>query len=356
MRPLKAYLSKSALRHNISFLKQQSPHSDFCAVLKANAYGHRVELVAPIIGDDVNYFAVAMIEEAETIRAISQHVPIILLEGVFEHHEYTLCDAFNFIPTIGDQFQLNGILDAHLSNPIDVFIKVNSGMNRLGIPIDDLPHYYQCLQESNNVKSIKVMTHLSSADELDSDETAKQLAVMATLDPTLEFSISNSAHLFHADKPEQTMIRAGISLYGSSPFDGKSGEDIGVKPILELRSKIIHINHLQTGDHVGYGAAFTADKEMTIGVVACGYADGYPREISKDAYMLIDGYKTPLVGRVAMDMIMVDLSDVPESKWDRDVIIFGAQLPIEQVAKWAGTISYTIFTHLAKRIHFHVID
>lgn len=356
MRPLKAYLSKSALLHNIAFLKQQAPQSRLCTVLKANAYGHRVELVVPIIEHCVDYFAVAAIEEAQAIRDISTVPPIILLEGVFEHYEYNLCDEYNFIPAIGNDSQLKGLLDAHLNHPIDVFIKVNTGMNRLGIKIEDLHKYYQALSGSSNVKSIKVMTHLACADETLSPETQKQLNIMATIDPTIQSTISNSAHIFYNDKPSQAIVRAGLSLYGASPFEDKTGTDIGIKPILELRSKVIHINHLNSGDHVGYGATFTAKRPMTIGVIACGYADGYPREVSTDAYVLIDGYKAPLVGRVAMDMFMVDLSNVPESKWNNDVILFGEQLPIEQVAKWANTIPYTIFTHLAKRIHFHVID
>lgn len=355
MRPLKAYLSKSALQHNVAFLKQQAPQSSLCTVLKANAYGHRVELVAPIIENHADYFAVAAIEEAQAIREVSPNIPIILLEGVFEHYEYNLCDEFNFWPAIGNEHQLNGLLEAKLQNPINVFIKVNSGMNRLGIQSEQLAHYHRLLSESANVKNIQVMTHLSSADEKLSPETEKQLAIMAKLDPNIQATISNSAHIFYDDKPAQSIVRAGLSLYGASPFDGKTGSDIGLKPILELRSKIIHVNHLKTGDHVGYGATFTAKHDMPIGVVACGYADGYPREV-KDAYVLIDGYKAPLVGRVAMDMFMVDLSNVPKSKWQHDVILFGEQLPIEHVATWANTIPYTIFTHLAKRIHFHVID
>ncbi|MBS7815415.1 alanine racemase [Wohlfahrtiimonas chitiniclastica] len=355
MRPLKAYLSKSALLHNVAFLQQKAPNSQLCTVLKANAYGHRVALMVPILEHVVNFFAVAAIEEAETIRTLS-NTPIILLEGVFEHHEYHLCDEFNFIPAIGNAHQLNGLLDAKLMNPIDVFIKINSGMNRLGIRPEELAHYYQALNDSENVKSIQLMTHLACADEADDTKTRTQLALMANLPQHLSASISNSANIFDDQKPKQSIVRAGLALYGASPFDDQTAESIGLKPILELRSKIIHVNHIKAGEHVGYGATFTAPHDLPVGVVACGYADGYPREVSKEAYVLIDGYKAPLIGRVAMDMFMVDLSAVPESKWDREVILFGEALPIEYVAQWAGTIPYTIFTHLAARIHFNVID
>lgn len=356
MRPLKAYLSKNALLHNVAFLKQQAPQSRLCSVVKANAYGHRVELLAPIIEQQTDYFAVAMIEEAEELRKVTTLKPIILLEGVFEHYEYNICDELNFIPAIGNEQQLEWLLDAQLMNPINVLIKVNSGMNRLGITADQIKYYYQKLSQSQNVKEIEVMTHFASADEHHSSKTAEQLAIMEKLDVLLPMTMSNSAHIFYENKPEQSFTRAGLSLYGASPFSDKTGEEIGLKPILELRSKIIHVNHIKAGDEVGYGATYTAQKEMPIGVVACGYADGYPREISKDAYVLIDGYKAHIIGRVAMDMFMVDLTEVPESKWSHEVILFGEQLPIEYVATWANTIPYTIFTHLAKRIHFHVID
>ncbi len=356
MRPLKAYLSKNALLHNIAFLKQQAPQSRFCSVVKANAYGHRVELLAPILEQETDYFAVAAIEEAEELRKISTTKPIILLEGVFEHYEYNLCDEFNFIPAIANEQQLQWLLDAKLHNPIKVLVKVNSGMNRLGIPAEQLNHYYQLLSQSENVKEIELMTHFASADEPNSSKTTEQLSVMNNLAISLPVTMSNSAHIFYQDKPEQSFIRAGLSLYGASPFSDKTAEEIGLKPILELRSKIIHVNHVKAGDQIGYGATYTATHDMPIGVIACGYADGYPREISKDAYVLIDGYKAHLVGRVSMDMFMVDLSNVPESKWQHEAILFGEQLPIEYVATWANTIPYTIFTHLAKRIHFHVID
>lgn len=356
MRPLKAYLSKNALLHNIAFLKQQAPQSRLCSVVKANAYGHRVELLAPIIEQQTDYFAVAAIEEAEELRRISTLKPILLLGGVFEHYEYNLCDELNFIPAIANEQQLQWLLDARLHNPIKILIKVNSGMNRLGIRADQLHHYYQLLSQSKNVKEIELMTHFASADERDSHKTAEQLSIMSHIDIVLPASMSNSAHIFYENKPKQSFIRAGLSLYGVSPFSDKVAEEIGLKPILELRSKIIHVNHIKAGEHIGYGATYTAPIDMPIGVIACGYADGYPREISKDAYVLIDGYKAHLIGRISMDMFMVDLTHVPESKWSHEAILFGAQLPIEYVAKWANTIPYTIFTHLAKRIHFHVID
>ena len=353
MRPLIAYFSESALDNNIAVLKAKAPNSQYCAVIKANAYGHRVENLIPVLNRAVDYVAVAMREEADDIRAKGGILPILLLEGVFAKEEYQIASQNNYMVAIGDIRQLKMLKEIALVQPIDIFVKVDTGMHRLGFTPEVALDVIAELKEMHAVKSISLMTHFATSDEIDSPLFAEQVKRMAPLtDLGLRLSLANSAAILTAPETHHNMIRMGISLYGISPIDNSVGSDFGLKPLLTLRSKIIHTLEIDAGESVGYGAKFVAPEKMPIGVIACGYADGYPREISPEAYVLVGEYKAPVIGRPAMDMMMIDLRNVPTHAWDEPVEIFGERLPIEKLAQWAGTIPYTIFTHIAKRVHF----
>lgn len=353
MRPLIAYFSESALDNNIAVLKAKSPNSEHCAVIKANAYGHRVENLIPILNRSVDYVAVAMREEADDIRAKGGILPILLLEGVFAKEEYRLASQNDYMVAIGDDRQLAMLQSMPLEKPIHIFVKVDTGMHRLGFTPEAALGVIQVLESLPSVASISLMTHFATSDEENSPLFATQIERMKPLTALgYRLSLANSAAILNAPETHYNMVRMGISLYGVSPIEGTTGHDFGLQPLLTLTSKIIHTLEIDAGESVGYGAKFVAPEKMPIGVIACGYADGYPREISHEAYVLVGGHKAPVVGRPAMDMMMIDLRNIPQKAWTEQVEIFGRNLPIEELATWAGTIPYTILTHISKRVHF----
>ena len=355
MRPLIAYFSTAALENNLKVLKGKSPYSQHCAVLKADAYGHRVEHLLPIINRSVDYIAVAMREEADEIRGKGGELPILLLEGVFAKEEYQRASEANYLVAIGNEKQLQMLEETPISSPIGIFVKVDTGMHRLGFTPDEAIIAVARLQELPSVSSITLMTHFATSDEVESPLFPKQIERMAQLDALgLPQSLANSAAILQTPATHQSIVRMGISLYGISPIEGTVGADFGLRPLLTLRSKVIHTTEIEAGESVGYGAKFVATERMPVGVIACGYADCYPREISEEAYVLVGKYRAKIIGRPAMDMMMIDLRTVPEDSWIEPVEIFGEQLPIEKVAQWARTIPYTILTHLAKRVHYIV--
>lgn len=353
MRPLIAYFSETALRNNLAVLKSKSPHSRYCAVVKANAYGHRVENLLPILSRSVDCLAVAMREEADVIRSHGCQLPILLLEGLFSQSEYEIAAKAGYWITISNVRQLEMLKKAQLSLPIDVFVKVDTGMHRLGFKPDEVLSILAALKHIRVVRQITLMTHFATSDEKDSSLFLQQVERMKPL-TTLGYplSLANSAAILTASDTHYHLIRMGISLYGVSPIDGTIGKDFDLQPLLYLESKIIHTMEIQAGESVGYGAKFIAPETMSIGVIACGYADGYPREVSEEAYVLVNGFKAPIIGRPAMDMMMIDLRAVPPENWDLCVEVFGRDIPIEYVARWAGTIPYTILTHVSNRVLF----
>ncbi|GGZ97665.1 alanine racemase [Ignatzschineria ureiclastica] len=353
MRPLIAYFSETALRNNIAVLKSKSPESRHCAVVKANAYGHRVENLLPILSQSVDCLAVAMREEADAIRALGCQLPILLLEGLFSQAEYASAAQAGYWITIGNLHQLEMLKATTFSMPIEVFVKVDTGMHRLGFKPELVESVLAELTALPNIQKITLMTHFATSDERDSPLFLQQIANMKPLE-TLGYplSLANSAAILTASHTHYDLVRMGIALYGVSPIDHTVGADFGLQPLLRLESKIIHSMEIRVGESVGYGAKFIAPETMPIGVIACGYADGYPREISEDAYVLVGAFKAPIIGRPAMDMMMIDLRNIPREYWSSSVEIFGDNLPIEVVANWAGTIPYTILTHIASRVYF----
>lgn len=358
MRPLIAHLDLNALSHNIACLRVIAPKSKLCAVVKANAYGHRLTHLLDTLSL-VDYLAVSCLEEAQEIRALGSKLPILLLEGVFDANEYIQCADDGFAVVISHEKQCLDLLTAHLSRPLDVWIKVDTGMHRLGIKPELLDAYMKKLELSPNVDKIHIMSHFACADKEDNSEfTDKQIQIFNDASSSFKNnpkSLCNSAGILSYKHVHTDMIRAGLILYGISPFATKSVQDLGFMPVLSLTTKIIQIIQIKKGEYIGYGAAYQAAKDMTIAVIACGYADGYPREISADAYVLVGDIKAAIVGVVAMDMLSIDVSTCTANIGD-DVVLWGQSgkhiLSIETVSMWANTIPYTIITHLANRIHF----
>lgn len=353
MRPLVAYISEAALRNNLAVLQSKSPNSRHCAVVKADAYGHRVANLLPILSQSVDCLAVAMREEADAIRASHCHLPILLLEGLFSPSEYADAAKAGYWITIGNRAQLEMLQKANLKIATEIFVKVDTGMHRLGFKPQEVPEILTQLNRIESVAKITLMTHFATSDERDSPLFKAQIERMKPLQALgYPLSMANSAAILTASQTHYDLVRMGISLYGISPIDETTGADFALQPVMQLESKIIHTMEIDAGESVGYGAKFIAPQSMPIGVIACGYADGYPREISSEAYVLVAGFKAPIVGRPAMDMMMIDLSVVPSHAWEQPVEIFGANLPLEFVAQWAGTIPYTILTHISRRVYF----
>jgi alanine racemase len=362
-RPILATIHTDALRHNLARARQAAPDARVWAVVKANAYGHGIERVFEGLRA-ADGFAMLDLNEAERVRALGWRGPVLLLEGVFEARDLELCSRLGLWHTIHCDAQID-MLAAHKTNlGHRVFLKMNSGMNRLGFP----PHRYRAawtrLNALPQVEEISLMTHFSDADG--PRGIAHQLAVFndTTRDLPGERSLGNSAaalrHMGSAEPAGSALvsdwIRPGILTYGSAPdYPEHDAHAWGLQPAMTLAARIIGVQDLQPGDTVGYGSGFRAGQAMRIGVVACGYADGYPRICPTGTPVLVAGVPSQTVGRVSMDMLTVDLTPVPDAGIGTEVTLWGrsaqgGSLSIDRIAKAAGTVGYELMCALAQRV------
>jgi alanine racemase len=319
-------------------------------VIKANAYGHGLLRAAQAL-KAADGFALLDFEEGIRLRIAGVQKPLLLLEGFFRAQDIPLLAEYRLTPVIHNAEQLAMLDKARFAPDIDVYIKVNSGMNRLGFGVDGVRLAWNALQAHPSVASVTLMTHFADADG--ASGVAAQLQWFGEL--TREFraprSLANSAALLRfAEETRADWVRPGIMLYGCSPFAFKSAAEIGLKPAMTLQSELVGVQHLQPGERVGYGFSYEAASEMTIGVVACGYADGYPRHAPTGTPVLVAGQRVPTVGRVSMDMLTVDISDVPEAYIGTPVTLWGEGLPADEVAASAATLSYQLLCALAPRV------
>ena len=374
-RPVHAHVHTDSLAHNLRRARQCAPDAKVWAVVKANAYGHGIERAfVGLRGADG--FALLDLDEAQRVRTLGWRGPVLLLEGCFEARDLELCSRLGLWHTVHCDAQID-MLAAHKTHaPHHVFLKMNSGMNRLGFAPGAYRSAWQRLSGLTQVDDITLMTHLSDADaeaDVDSDAGASagphgirgiahQLAAFegATRDLPGDRSIANSAATLRfaptAPAVRADWVRPGIMVYGSSPnYPSASIADWALQPTMTLAAQLIATQQLQAGDSVGYGSTFTAPHAMRIGVVACGYADGYPRVLRNDAPVLVCGVRTRLVGRVSMDMITVDLTPVPQAHVGSEATLWGcgpngSVLPIDEVAAAAGTVGYELMCALAQRV------
>ncbi len=362
-RPIEAVIHSDALAHNLARARSAAPGAKVWAVVKANAYGHGIQRVySGLRGADG--FALLDLAEAEQIRTLGWRGPILLLEGSFEPRDLELCSQLRLWHTVHCEAQVDW-LAAHKTNaPHHVFLKLNSGMNRLGFGTDAFRNAWQRLSGLTQVDAIGLMTHFADADG--AAGVARQMAAFDAVVGDLpgERSLCNSAATlrFAADSPAVCgdWVRPGIMLYGSSPDHPlHSSAQWGLKPAMTLRAELIATRELKAGDSVGYGSNFTAPAPMRIGVVACGYADGYPRVAPTGTPVLVDGVRTRLIGRVSMDMITVDLTNTPAAGVGSEVTLWGngpsgSVLGIDEVAHAAGTLGYELMCALAPRVPVRV--
>ena len=363
-RPIQATIHTEALRHNLQRMRQAAPDANVWAVVKANAYGHGIERVYEgLRGADG--FALLDLAEAERVRRLGWRGPILLLEGVFEPRDLELCSRLGLWHTVHCDEQIDMLALHKTHEPHRVFLKMNSGMNRLGFTPGRYRAAWTRLNALPQVDEISLMTHFSDADG--PAGVAAQMArfAEATRDLPGERTLSNSAAtLRHAQDAgvRADWVRPGIAVYGSAPdYPARSAADWQLQPAMTLAAKVIAVQHLQAGDCVGYGSSFQADQAMRIGVVACGYADGYPRICPTGTPVLVDGVRSRTLGRVSMDMLAVDLSELPTAGFGSTVTLWGraangALLSIDEVAVQAGTVGYELMCALAQRVPAVVED
>jgi alanine racemase len=363
-RPIHATIHTTGLRHNLQRMRDAAPGARVWAIVKADAYGHGIERAFEgLRGADG--FALLDLAEAQRVRDLGWRGPILLLEGVFEPRDLELCSRLALWHAVHCDEQIDWLATHKTHQPHRVFLKLNSGMNRLGFAPDRFRTAYARLQALPQVDEISLMTHFSDADG--DKGIAAQWAVFqrATEGLAGERSVCNSAAtLRHAQDAavRADWVRPGIAVYGGSPdFPSHDVAHWGLQATMTLASKLIAVSELPAGGSVGYGSIFTADGPMRIGVVACGYADGYPRHAPTGTPVLVDGVRTRTLGRVSMDMIVVDLTPVPQAALGSEVVLWGASasgavLPIDEVAHAAGTVGYELMCALARRVPVTVAD
>jgi alanine racemase len=351
-RPLVATVDIAAMQHNLTVAKKHAPHSRVWGVVKANAYGHG--LARGMRGfTDADGLALIEFEGAVRLREMGWNKPILLLEGFFEPADLSVVAEHNLQVAVHCAEQMEMLEKAPTLKPIHVHLKMNSGMNRLGFTPQAYHAAYARLKAMSVVGDISLITHFANADDpanagLPLDEQVRRFKSAAE-GLRAEYSVSNSAaDLMHPELAAD-WVRPGIMLYGATP-GGKTAREFGLRPAMTLESEIIGIQQIAAGDSVGYGSRFIADKPMKVGVVACGYADGYPRLAPNGTPVVVDGIRTGILGRVSMDMLNVDLTHIPTARVGSKVTLWGDALPIDEVASAAGTIGYELMCALAPRV------
>lgn len=352
-RATRAEINLSALRHNLQVARSQSQAKQL-AIVKANGYGHGlVEVARALI--DADGFGVATVDEGITLRESGVHKPILLLEGFNQPQDLDLIYAYKLQTSIHSEEQL-AILEMQGRHPVTVWLKIDTGMHRLGFPVDHVAAVYQRLSELDCVQTpLNLMTHFACADDRKNYYTRQQTEQFEKATGQYEHaekSMANSAGILGWPASHADWVRPGIMLYGSSPFVDGEAVQHDLRPVMTLKSEIIAIHNFRKGDSIGYGQAYVCEDDMPVATIAIGYGDGYPRHARQGTPVLINGRQLPLIGRVSMDMITVDLRDAGQVKVGDEVILWGEGLPAERIAEYADTISYELFCGITRRVNF----
>lgn len=349
-RPIQATIDLAALRHNYHVARRHAGSAKAWAVVKANAYGHGLRSAVNALEEVADGFALLDIGEAIALRDAGVRQPILLLEGFFEPDDIPLCAEYGLTPVVHRIEQLAMLRSAGLPVRLPIYLKLNTGMNRLGITPAQLPAVRRELAASPAVGNVTLMTHFAEADG--GRGIAWQLERFAQMREawSCPVSLANSAAILRHPQTTGDWVRPGIMLYGSSPFADQSAVELGLQPVMTLASRIIGVQEIAAGERVGYGGLFVAERPTRVGIVACGYADGYPRHAPSGTPILVAGQRSETLGRVSMDMLACDLTDLPGAGLDSPVTLWGDGLSADEVAASAGTISYELFCALAPRV------
>ena len=348
-----ASVDSGALRHNLNVVRQWAPKSRVMAVIKANAYGHGLVAVARAL-ESTDAFAVARVDEGLTLRLAGINTPTVLLEGVFDREQLDAAAGANFELVVHTPEQIELLRNAAAGARFKVWLKLDSGMNRLGFKGAAFGAAHAALSGLGSVQSpVNLFTHLASADLPELPTTSEQLALFAAVTGSLpgERCLENSAAMLSFPDAQADWVRPGLLLYGVSPFAGSIGADYGLRPAMTLHSHVIAVKDLAPGERVGYGGDWTATRPTRLAVAAVGYGDGYPRSLGSGAPVLVNGERAGLAGRVSMDMIGIDVTDLrlPPVLGD-PVVLWGEGLPVEEIAVWADTIPYELLCGISQRV------
>ena len=354
-------VNRQAIVHNVEYIRKIAPNSQLVATIKANAYSHGIVGVAELLQNMVDCFGVARICEAMLLRQKGINTPIICLEGFFPHDEIVDLVDFNIQSAVHSKWQIDALQSSPLENEITAWFKLDTGMHRLGFNLEEAKaEFYRLASCSVVRKPINIISHFSSADELTSEQTAKQIKLFDQFIASIEdksligkCSIAASSGTLAWMQSQREIVRPGISLYGISPFNDPIAE---LRPAMTFKSELIAVRSHKKGESVGYGQIWCSPRDTKLGVVAMGYGDGYPRNIPENTPVLVNGRRVPIVGHVSMDMIVVDLGIDSQEKPGDEVIFWGQDLPVEEIAKYTGISPYELVTRLTARAKIHYVD
>lgn len=352
-RPAQQQINLSALQHNFKRVKALAPNSAVIAILKANAYGHGLKKIGLAL-TEADAFGVACLEEALILREAGIKQPIVLLEGFYQASELATISALDLQIAVHQPMQVEILEKQTVAKPITVWLKIDTGMNRLGFAPAEVKTILQRLRACTAVNpDIRIMSHFARADEVENPATVQQLSCFAesVAGLALPCSLANSAGVLAWSAAHKEWVRPGLMLYGVSPFADKIAADYDLKPVMTLRSAIIAIKNVHKGDTVGYGATWTCPQDMQIGVVAIGYGDGYPRGAQNGTPVLLNNKIVPLLARVSMDMLTVDLRTQPQAKVGDPITLWGEGLPIEKIAQYTGVSVYELLCKVTSRVY-----
>jgi alanine racemase len=351
-----AVLSLNALKHNVTQVRLNAPNAKVMAVIKANAYGHGLVRVAHALANEVDGFAVARVAEGIRLRKAGIEQRIAVLAGFTCAEELDALLQYQLDVVVHSYAQLENLEQRTEQKAISVWLKIDTGMNRLGFKAAEFDLVYSRLRQCPIIKTpINIMTHLANADDKTDNSTASQIALfkqtVARVNDNNHYSIANSAGLLLWQDALSDWVRPGIMLYGISPFMDSTGEQLHLKPVMSLHSRLIAVKAISVGEKVGYAGTWTCQKATILGVVAIGYGDGYPRHAREQTPVLVNGQRVPLIGRVSMDMITVDLASQPNAQVGDSVTLWGEGLSVEEIALCANTIPYTLVCGVTQRVH-----
>lgn len=350
-RAAQVVIDLDALQHNLRQVRAAASGRRVMAVIKADGYGHGIINVAGALRE-ADAYAVACLDEAMALRKAGVARPIVLLEGFFSAEEIPQLPQHGLASVIHHAHQLALLENITLPGTLPVWIKLDTGMHRLGFPPGEVEAVYRRLQACPGVAVAGFMTHLANADDPHDDATRRQLEIFNAAVAHLpgERSIANSAGLLAWPETRSDWVRPGIMLYGLSPFAGRSGAEFGLKPVMTLQSQLISVQRRTKGDRIGYGGDYRCAEDTIVGVVAIGYGDGYPRCVPSGTPVLVNGRRVPLIARVSMDMIFVDLATQPAARCGDPVRLWGEGLPVEEIAAAAATIPYELVCRVTARV------
>lgn len=364
MRSLIAKLSTDNLLHNLATIKKLAKNSKIIAMVKANAYGHGLRSIALRLQRDVDFVGVAAIDEALQLRKAGINIPIVLIEGIFEPEELIVAAKQNFVVVFHNELQLNWLNNIHVNidRQLHAWLKIDTGMGRLGFNIQEAHNiYYSLINNPNIAKPLGIMSHFACADECNHNLNNIQIANFNNFTNKLNLdnnkdllyrSFCNSAAIFHFPQQHYEVVRPGLALYGTSPILGKTARDLALKPVMTLESSIIAVKTLPKNSCVGYGAEFVCPEDLKVAIIAVGYGDGYPRITKPNMPILVNGKRCNIIGRVSMDMAAVDLKNCKDAKIGDPVVLWGDNLPIEEIVKYTNKSVYDLLTGVQNRVRF----